>query len=365
LIADVVNRAAFNLRSTIASVLALRYQRWMNEWEATLAFRDTDRITRPFEWGIEWAQQWPLAEPHVNDSERPDDCLLDVNRQVIADSRRFFSYRTPTDFALKDGALRFTSAVATPYPENNVVHARWFESPRARRRAVVIVPHWNADAGHLMALARIIRGLGISVLRLSPPYHDNRTPPETRRADYSVSPNIGRTVDATRQAVVDIRSCCDWLEQSGYERLGLVGISLGACHGFLAAAHDSRLAVNVFSHLGTSYADIVWTGVSTRHIRQGLESGIDLTLLREVWRLISPISYVAHFARTDRRSLFIRTTYDTTVVPIFSQELMEAGWRHGWPHREIVLPCGHYTSGEIPFKFLIGYYASSFLRRHL
>jgi hypothetical protein len=29
------------------------------------------------------------------------------------------------------------------------------------------------------------------------------------------------------------------------------------------------------------------------------------------------------------------------------------------------LPCGHYTTGEAPFKFLDGYYLGNFLARHL
>ena len=63
-------------------------------------------------------------------------------------------------------------------------------------------------------------------------------PPELTRADYAVSANIGRTIDATRQAVIDVRSCYDWLQQRGYTDLGIVGTSLGSCYAFLATAHD-------------------------------------------------------------------------------------------------------------------------------
>jgi hypothetical protein len=317
-------------------VLGARYQRWISDWETALAARDTNRITAPFEWGIEWAAQWPLATQRTPNVGDPETHLLGVNRDVLGASRCFFSYETPSDFELEHEQLRFTSAVTTPYPQNNVVRARWFEAPGARH-AVVLVPHWNASADQHLALAKAISVLGISVLRVSPPYHDDRTPPGLRRADYAVSANVARTIDATRQAVVDIRSCCDWLQARGYNRLGLVGISLGACYGFLAAAQDLRLEVNVFSHLGTSFADIVWTGISTRHIREGLESGIDLNRLRALWQLISPVSYVTHFAEADRQSLFIRAKYDTTVAPIFSQRLMDAARQHRWPHREVVL----------------------------
>jgi hypothetical protein len=30
-----------------------------------------------------------------------------------------------------------------------------------------------------------------------------------------------------------------------------------------------------------------------------------------------------------------------------------------------VLPCGHYSSGQTPFKFLDAYYLARFLRRNL
>jgi len=37
--------------------------------------------------------------------------------------------------------------------------------------------------------------------------------------------------------------------------------------------------------------------------------------------------------------------------------------RYEISHEVAVLPCGHYTVGETPFKFLVGYHiVSSFLR---
>jgi hypothetical protein len=34
-------------------------------------------------------------------------------------------------------------------------------------------------------------------------------------------------------------------------------------------------------------------------------------------------------------------------------------------HKVVALPCGHYTLGETPFKFIDGYYISSFLLKSL
>ena len=34
-------------------------------------------------------------------------------------------------------------------------------------------------------------------------------------------------------------------------------------------------------------------------------------------------------------------------------------------HKAVVLPCGHYTLGETPFKFIDGYHICSFVKRML
>ncbi len=158
-------------------------------------------------------------------------------------------------------------------------------------------------------------------MRLSLPYHDYRMPPELERADYAVSSNIGRTIDATRQAVIDVRSAADWLEQQGYASIGVVGTSLGSCYAFLASTHDQRLKVNVFNHCSTYFADVVWEGLSTQHIRQSLEPEVSLEQLRDTWMAISPPLYIERFGRLGKKPLFIYARYDTT----FSGPLLETG----------------------------------------
>ena len=38
------------------------YRRWMHAREAELCARATDRVVRPFEWGMEWTAAWPCSE---------------------------------------------------------------------------------------------------------------------------------------------------------------------------------------------------------------------------------------------------------------------------------------------------------------
>jgi dienelactone hydrolase len=210
-----------------------------------------------------------------------------------------------------------------------------------------------------------IAKLGISALRLSPPYHDYRMPAELTRADYAVSSNVARTIDATRQAVIDTRSVADWLVGEGFERIGLLGTSLGSCYVFLASTHDPRFEVNVSNHCSTYVADVVWEGLSTQHIRQSMESSVTLEQLRETWLAISPPSYIHRYAKLKKKSLFIYARYDTTFPVRFSQQVIAKARELGMDHKAVVLPCGHYTLGETPFKFFDGYHICSFLKRHL
>jgi dienelactone hydrolase len=341
------------------------YEGWIRNRENELCFRSTNRVVRNFEWGLEWARNWPCGLRYPKNGEPPGDYVAKLNQLALEDSDEFFAYRRPGDFSLRDGILRFHSPVETPYPENNLVHAQWFPAKGGGKKAVVLLPHWNAPVDGHNALCRGLARLGISALRISLPYHDYRMPPELQRADYAVSSNVCRTIDAARQAVIDVRCCLDWLEMQGFERLGIVGTSLGSSYACMASAHDPRVAVNVFNHCATYVADVVWTGLSTRHIRTSLEQHIDLDNLREAWKAISPVSYLDKFAARKQKSLFIYAAYDTTFLPELSRDIVTRIQASGIDHKVVVLPCGHYTLGETPFKFIDGYHICSFLKRNL
>ncbi len=342
------------------------YERWINEWENRLCFRTNNRVVRPFEWGLEWTGSWPHAQRYPRNGHTPEQYFHRLSELALSDSSTFFGYDVPKDYRLDGDMLRFTSAVPTPFPENNIVHGQWHPAKKnPKKRAVVVLPHWNASFDQHGALCRGISKLGISALRLSLPYHDFRMPPELHRADYAVSSNIGRTLDATRQAVIDARSCVDWLASQGYERIGIVGTSLGSCYAFLASAHEPRLKTCVYNHCSSYFADVVWTGLSTMHIRESIESQIELESLRRCWKAISPVYYLDKYAEHSKDSKFIYTTYDTTFLPEFSRDIVDRIKKAGIRNSVAVLPCGHYTLGETPYKYLVGWHICSFLATRL
>ena len=344
------------------------YARWILDWENRLCSRATNRVVRPFEWGLEWTQSWPCARQFPRNGHDPHGYLKILNDAALESSHEFFGYDPARDFNLNGALLEFESPVRTPYPENDLVRAQWFPAPPKpgrRRVAAIVLPHWNASRDQHNALCRGLGKLGISALRLSLPYHDYRMPAELERADYAVSSNVARTVDATRQAVIDTRCCADWLEREGYESIGIVGTSLGSCYAFLASVHDARLKVNVFNHCSTFFADVVWEGLSTRHIRESLESAVTLDQLRDAWKAISPPYYIERYAGLKKKPLFLYARYDTTFPTRFSEQVIAKARELGFEHEAVALPCGHYTLGETPFKFIDGYHICRFLKRNL
>jgi len=57
--------------------------------------------------------------------------------------------------------------------------------------------------------------------------------------------------------------------------------------------------------------------------------------------------------------------YDLTFPVDLSKLLLERFADHGIPHESFALPCGHYSTGMAPFKFLDAYILIRFLRRNL
>ncbi len=340
-------------------------------WERRLASVTKDRRVRPFEWGLDWVS----ANGH--DGLGAEERLEAWVAEVMSDTPAFFDAPATSDYQFEQaplaeqrrgeaGTLRFPSALVTPHAENNTVEARWFPAgPAAARggRAVLVLPQWNADPQGHIGLSRVLARCGVSALRISLPYHDARMPAELTRADYIVSSNIARTIQVCRQAVLDARRAIAWLALQGYERIGILGTSLGSCLAMLTTAHEPRIRAQALNHVSPWFADVVWRGLSTQHVREGLNGHIDLERLRHLWRPISPFSYLDRVRHA--RTLLVYARYDLTFPVDLSRTLVEEFRTRELPHEVAALSCGHYSTGMAPFKFLDGYLLTRFLRRNL
>lgn len=353
----------------------------MHNRERHLAMLNDNRSVQAFEWGAEFVTD------HLNGSD-PRKVLAEFSENVVANSEEYFALTTTPEFNLDNRlypstaslsaedlktlpeqielpVLTWKSVVETISQKNNTACATYF--PHANKRAaVIILPHWNAKAGTYFDLAKFFNKVGLSALRLTLPYHEERMPPDLERADHLVSPNIGRSLQSIRQAVLDTRAAVAWLKSQGYEKVGIVGTSIGSCVAFMAFVHDSLIDAAVFNHVSGYMADVVWHGLSTYHVREGFGENLDLDELRQYWMPVSPMAYLEKLAgQSSRPQRYIYTLYDLSFPVELSRDVMRELRRRKIKHSKAAIPCGHYTLGEKPWVYLDGYKIISYLRKHL
>jgi hypothetical protein len=299
--------------------------------------------------------------------------------------------------------LTFTSSIVSPWPENNTVHAQFFPSRRALKpaasqnnspngnkavnadngakanpnlnrsqlatadkgAAVLLLPNWNAKWHGQRGLCEWLQRIGISVLRLSLPYHDRRMAKGHERADQLVGPNIGLTLHANRQAVQDSRRCLRWLEQQGFTRLGILGTSIGSSVGYITLVHDSALRAGGFFHVSTYFADVVSQGMTTTHVWESLRHHVTVDELRHYWAPVSPMPYVERGLGAGKNAFMVYGKYDPTFLPELTNEMLGALRRNGADPRTLELYCGHYSLELPPFSHIAGYRMLTFLRSAL
>lgn len=297
--------------------------------------------------------------------------------EALAEYTRFYTERStdylvpaklhPDAYSLSGADLRFPSTVTTFDKTNNSVRCRYFPRPQANS-VVLAVPHWNGGGESYDRLCRFINRLGFSAAWLSLPFHNGRGAGQRTAEGLSlpstlmVSADIGLTLLCMRQAVQDVLSVVNWLEHRGYEHIGLLGASIGSCVAFLAAAHDPRIE-GFFANLMSSYfGEVVWTGISTRHVRQSLERHLRLEELRDAWLLNSPINFLPALKENNPglSHYVVSGRYDSTFYFYLTEKIIGAYDRYGIHYSHKVLPCGHYTLGVFPFKAIDGFFVWRF-----
>ena len=145
--------------------------------------RDDNRVVRPFAWGLEH------LFGHVNGDD-PRKLLREYAARAMSDSAEFYALPRIDDWRLEDDQLTWTSVIRTAAEENNTAHARLFRPKKERRNkpraAVVVLPQWNAQPDSHVEACRIFNGLGMTALRLTLPYHQQRKPADIERAEHLI-----------------------------------------------------------------------------------------------------------------------------------------------------------------------------------
>ncbi len=297
------------------------------------------------EMGIEYI---PQQFVYSNNSKIPFD-------GIVERSKEFFAHTFPKKIEQQGRKVVFTSNLHTSVPENNVVCGIFFQHifpTRNKDNATIIIPYWNAVGSSFDRMAHLFAVCGISALRLSLPYHDYRQPTSWPFAKHMVSSNIGQTIQSVRQAVLDVRCGIDWLISMGYKKIAIVGASIGSCIATIAAAHDNRVRAIVQLMMASNFAEAVWTGLATKHIRKSLDGFTDLVHLKRLWAGISPDTYISSLSNNDTKVLMLTGHYDPVFLPHLAEETAEHYIQNSVEYKWKLLSCGHYTFGDFPYNVI-------------
>jgi dienelactone hydrolase len=330
------------------------YHKWLDRWDERRA-QLGDEAKEVAEFSLDTHLAFPdatkatdLAEFHAH----ADKALADP---------AFFEEEGGSDVGAnwEDGWIRFPSSVATDVEKNNLVWARVTAS-RPSDHALVVFHHWNATSRN-SKIAKFFSRRGITVVEIAMPYHFERSRPGSSHADYMLGPNLGRTVQSMRQAVLDGRKLIRILKNEGYGEISLLGMSLGSWVAGLIAAHDTAVRKAALFLTAGSLADMVWTGRATRHIRASLEDELGLADLRRAWSPLNLENYADRLARPGLDLQVALAKRDTVVVPALSKHLMaklENAEAEPWI---LELNCGHYSLSLPPYIIRVGWSLQRFL----
>jgi len=214
--------------------------------------------------------------------------------------------------------VKFPSLLSTPeYPQNQTVYAEVF-LPRTGNRmpAVLILHSWGVQRPDIeLSLARMLAQKGFVTAVMTLPYHMQRTPAGYLSGELMIVPDPQQMRDTMRQATLDACRLIDWLQtqpQVDSERIGIVGISLGAIVGALVLAVEDRMGAGVLVLGGANLAHVLWRSPLTMSVRSELRSkGTGYERLRDELASVEPLHYLR--GQYGHRVLMINGRFDLVI----------------------------------------------------
>ena len=240
--------------------------------------------------------------------------------------------------------LTFPSPVQTAVPENNVVHAEYYQPAGNGPFPGAVVLHILGGSFPLsQTVARTLAHRGIATLFVKLPYYGERRGPNSPQRMISRNPD--ETAAGITQGVLDIRRAGAWLAarpEIDANRLGVTGISLGGLMSAVSAAAEPRFSYVAIHVAGGNLAEMAWSSDrpgAEEFRRQWVEMG---GTKESFFAAIAPVDPVtnAHLLR-GRRVLIVAAEKDE----IFSQASTRALWTAaGQPPLVWMKDVGHYSA---------------------
>jgi dienelactone hydrolase len=237
--------------------------------------------------------------------------------------------------------LTFPSPVKSACPENNTVHADYYRPRGAGPFPCVIVLDILAGNEKVARVcASTLAQNGIGGLFVSLPYYGARRPAGSRLRFLSY--DVDHTLEAVRQAVLDLRCATAWMEsrpEIDARRLGIMGTSLGSFLAALTAEMEPKLGRVAILLGGGGFVDAFYDDPRAAPYRKMWEAAGGTK--EEVAKFLAPVDPLTCAANlNERKVLMIAGKRDEIVLP----RMAEALWRASGRQQIVWIDAGHYTA---------------------
>ncbi|RBW68267.1 alpha/beta hydrolase [Bacillus taeanensis] len=292
--------------------------------------------------------RYALNSLHKTRSKEFQYSSLPTSIPRMTDRETFYKVQ-PTDVSFKMhclekdynvGTFEFQSLISSGNPSNDHVSGEVFLNKNEDAPNVIFVHGWRMetfDRIEKMFHNRIMNALGWNMYYFPLPYHFQRKPEKSLYSgEYMISANIHRTIQSTRQAVVDLRTLIQWIKNNKNGPVFIIGVSLGGFITNLTATLEPQIdaLVSIFYSNRLSYS--IWNTEPGKFIKEDLEHhGVSYNDLVKYWKITEPSQTIPKMKKDN--ILLISAEYDQ-YVDIEDADYLWESW--GRPKR-YVYKCGH------------------------
>jgi len=272
------------------------------------------------------------------------------------------SFQTEVTADYQSNTYSFTSFIATEYPNNDFIKGEMFlQNNKGVTPNIILIHGWRMNSySKLKSIYHDkMSSLGWNLYYFPLAYHMERTPPPSLYSgEFMISANLDRTVHATKQSIVDLRTLIHWIKQTQEGPIVLVGVSLGGWIANLAATLEAEIdgVISVFYANRLSHS--IWNTIPGKYIKADfLNNGIGFKELIEHWGITDPSGSLPKIKKEN--ILLISGKHDQYISLEDADHLWQS-W--GKPARH-VYNCGH--SGIVLNKKRIAKDTISFIQEQV
>ncbi|WP_336974568.1 alpha/beta hydrolase [Bacillus thuringiensis] len=192
----------------------------------------------------------------------------------------------------KTGKFKYESSIKSGIPCNDTVTGEAFINKDEYSPNVILVHGWRMDSTNKLKniFQQKMVDLGWNMYYFSMPYHFDREPEASLYSgEYMISANVERTVEASQQAVADLRALIHWIKENKKGPVILIGISLGGFITNLTTLVEPQIDVLVSIFYANRLSYSIWKTNPGKYIKKDLqEHGVTYEDLINHWKITDP-----------------------------------------------------------------------------